>query len=286
MEELFRLARESANVINRVDPVITHAEIDIPVTSEPVGIIFVSCAHLGGRYTFHEQFERIFDRVLNIDRLYWVSMGDDVEGFLPGFPDASAITDQAIANPKVQRLMLAHVLDKLAQNNKLLCGMASQHGGDWQQKRTGDNPIKDMYLEHKVPFFDGKALVTLRVGPTVYRLALAHEFKGTSQWNANHSQRRAIAFDFPNVDVAIQGDKHRGGVQRFTVPPFEYDAGMVDSYVKWLVQVGTMKQGPDKFSIRGWSRGVLEWPILIFQASEHRIEWTDSLERASMMLNT
>src|SRR5437762_464480 len=63
LDELLRLCRASASVINRVDPVVTHEVVTFD-TSQPIGVIFVSCAHLGGRYTFYDEFERIFSQVL------------------------------------------------------------------------------------------------------------------------------------------------------------------------------------------------------------------------------
>lgn len=284
LAELFSLARRSQAVLDALDPVITHETIRIP-TDRPVALIFTSCAHLGSRYTFYEGFEAIFSRVLGLDRCYWLSLGDDVEGFLPGFPDGSAIVDQAVANPRAQRRMLAGVLDKLAVQGKLLCGCASQHGGDWVRKRTGDDPIKDLYLERHVPFFDGKGLIQLQVGTETYNLAVAHEFPGSSQYNKNHSQRRAALFDFPGADVVVQGDKHSYAVQEFSLPPFEFDAGLRATYTQWLVQVGTAKTGNDKYSIRGWSRGVLEWPVLIFRPDRHFIAHARDLSLVELMLD-
>ncbi len=283
LDELFKLCRASRSVLNRVDPIVTHDTATFD-DGASIGVIFVSCAHLGSRYTFYEEFERIFSRVLDTPRLHWLSLGDDVEGFLPGFRDGSAVTDQAIANPLVQRLMLARVLDKLAERGKLLAGCASQHGGDWYRKAVGEDPIKALYLARRVPFYDGKGLLTLKVGRQTYQVALAHSFPGSSIYNANHAQRRAGLFDFPSADVIVQGDKHRYAVTEMSLPPTEFDAGLRASYMQWLVQVGTAKAGLDKYSIRGWSRGVLEWPVLIFHADRHCIEYTRDLERASTLL--
>ncbi len=283
LDELLALAARNKAAIDALDPVLTHQTIRLDADG-PIGVIFVSCAHLGGRYTFYEEFRAIFEQVLATDRLYWLSLGDDVEGFLPGFPDASAVLDQALVNPKAQRQLLAHVLDRLAGKNKLLAGCASQHGGDWTRKKTGDDAIKDLYLARGVPYFDGKALLTLQVGREAYRIALAHQFPGHSIYNKNHAQRRAGLFDFPNADVAVSGDKHTYSVQEFADAAWEFDAGIRPSYIRWNVQVGTAKAGPDKYSIRGWSRGVLEWPILMFWPGRHFIACARDLGLARMML--
>ena len=282
MEDLFALAKQSAKVINQIDPILTHDAVTLDA-STPIGVIFVSCAHLGSRFAFYEDFERIFETVMATPNLYWLSLGDDVEGFLPGFLDASAVAEQAIADPRVQRLMLAHILDRLASEGKLLAGCASQHGGDWYRKKTVDDPIKDLYLQHGVPYFDGKGLLTLKVAEQSYHIALAHQFPGAGM-NPNHAQRRAAMTDFPSADVLVQGDKHRYAVTEYSLPPMEFDAGLRPSYIQWLVQVGTAKTGPDRYSIRGWSRGVLEWPVLIFRHDRHAIAASRDLQLARLMM--
>lgn len=283
LDELMSLARQSRDILDRVSPSIVSETVHLN-TNKPVGIIFTSCAHLGGRYTFYEEFERIYKWALGLDRLYWVSLGDDIEGFLPGFPDAAAVVDQAIANPAAQRLMLAHVLDGLAERQKLLAGCASQHGGDWVRKKVGDDPIASMYMSRGVPYFKGKGLLKVVVGSQEYAIALAHEFPGHSQWSPTHAQRRAGVFDFPNADVVVMGDKHNSAVQQVTKPGFEVQAGLVRSNIQWLVQVGTMKTGNDPYSIRGWSMGNLGWPTLILRGDRHEIAYAHSLDIAQILL--
>lgn len=282
LEELFSAARENIRLTDSVDPILNHSTVSWK--RGPVAVIVVSCAHLGSRFTFYEQFDSIFRHVLDTPRLYWLSLGDDVEGFLPSFVDGSAVLEQALVNPKVQRAMLAAVLDKLAERKKLLAGCSSNHGGAWARRKTGDDPIKDMYRERKVPFFDGKALLSLHVGEQEYHMGIAHSFPGSSMYNPVHAQRRAGLFDFPTADVIVQGHKHNYAVTEMSLPPHEYDAGLRASYIQWLVQVGTAKTGPDRYSMEGWARGVLEWPIMVFREDRHEVTVTRRLQTAQYLL--
>jgi hypothetical protein len=86
------------------DPIVTHDEFTIP-TDKPIGIIFVSCAHLGGRYTAYTEFQELYHKALGIPNLYWGSLGDDIEGFLSYFPDVRSIEEQ-LHNPTNQLLCL------------------------------------------------------------------------------------------------------------------------------------------------------------------------------------
>lgn len=92
------------------------------------------------------------------------------------------------------------------------------------------------------------------------------------------AQGQALRWDLPSADVIVQGDKHVYGAAEVTAFKFEYDAGLRPSPFVWLVQVGTAKAGPDKYSIRRWSQGVFEWPIAVFWPDEHKIKVTRHLE--------
>lgn len=266
----------------KLDPIITHDIMDFK-TNDPVAVIFPSCMHLGGRFTAYEEFRNIFYRILDMPRIYWGSLGDDIEGFIEQFRDVKAISDQLLPVNRQYEILKA-VLKRLDDKNKLLFGVGSQHGGDWTLRRTGNNPVKDIYLSFGRPFFDGRGYVKFNVGKQVYNVAFAHQFKGHSIYNPNHAQTRALLFDYPNADVVLMGDKHKPSVQQFAIFGDEVEAGNRPSPMVTLVMSGTAKTGPDPYTIRGWSKGVLGWPILIFMPDKHEIKFTWDLEDVEMWL--
>lgn len=283
LTEMFDVARRVQRLAERVDPVITTASHRVRGDA-PVAVIFTSCMHLGSRYVLYDKFERLLNEVLGVDRLMWVGLGDDVEGFLPGFRDAKAVTDQAIASPLIQRRMLALVLDQLAVRGKLLCGCASQHGSRFVSQRVGEDPIKAMYLSRHVPYFDGKGILSLEVGSQRYQIMVAHELPGATQFNRNSAQRRAALYDFPTADVVVSGDKHVYAAQEVSVSPFMVDTGQCSNSTQWLVQVGTAKAGLDKYAIENWSRGIFEWPILVFNHRHHMVAHTRDVGMVRTMI--
>jgi len=269
LEEALDIADRLQVMMDVIDPVITSIEVQFP--AHPVAIMFSSCAHLGGRYTWYKGLRETFDWLEAIKQLYIGLLGDEIEGFLPGFRNAEAVTAQVLPI-KIQRAVLAAYLKQWSGAGTILFGCHSQHGGDWYEKAVGLNPIKDDFLKNECPFFDGKGLVKMRVGEQKYVLAVAHSFKGSSIYNPNHSQRRASLFDYPSADVVIQGDKHRYATQHMSDRVEEYHAGLRPSPLIWHVQVGTAKTGADKYTIRGWQRGWFEWPILVFYPDRHVIK--------------
>jgi hypothetical protein len=283
MEQLIKLARDTQTAVNGVDPILINQTISLDADG-PVGIIFVSCAHLGSRYVQHEAFEKLLNQVLEVPRLYWMDLGDQIEG-MQGFFDVASAQEQALSDPKLQRELLAHVLDKLAGAGKLLAGFSGQHGARWARRKTGEDPVKKLYLERSIPYFDGQAYLKLDVGHEHYKLFAAHELPGHSIYNRNHPHKRAALFKAPNADVIIQGDKHTYGVQQVALDTWEYLAGERPSYMQWYVQAGTAKTGADPYTIQTWSPGVWEWPILIFRSDRHQIAQAADLDMARWMLS-
>lgn len=281
-EDMLSLAESLAEISNAADPVITHHTIKMP-GDRPAAILFPSCSHLGGRYTHYQGFRQMLNEALAIDGLYWAPLGDDIEGFLPGFPDTSATMGQPLS-PEHQLIMLGLFVQKLAKAGRLLLGMHSQHGGDWFEKRHGYNPVKRAYLRNRVPFFDGQAYIKLEVGEQTYNVAMSHQFPGHSMYNRLHPQARAMREQFPNADVIVQGDKHTYAMSETTSYVWEVDAGNRVSPFVWFVQTGTAKTGPDKYTIKRWGRGVFEWPVLVFHHDDHYIEATRSLRTARLIL--
>ena len=284
LNEFVQLARMTQKVNDAVDPILTTQTITID-TDKPIAIVFASCWHLGSRYVNHEAFEKLLLGTLKVERLYWIDLGDQTEAFT-GFFDVAAAHEQALADPKVQRAMLAEVLDIMIKEGKLLAGFAGQHGADWPNRKGGEDPVKRMYLERSIPYFDGQGAIRIEVGNQTYSMFGAHQLPGSSMWNPVHAQKRAGTFKAPNAEIIFQGDKHVGAVQHMTLPTWEVLTGDRKNADLWLVQSGTAKTGPDKYTIKNWSTGVWDWPILILRGDRHEIAEAKTLAIAKVLLQS
>lgn len=282
VQEFFKWARQQARRKNLADPIITQDELTFD-GNKSVGIIFTSCAHIGGRYTAYEDFDALYQKTLSIPRLYWGSLGDDIEGYLSQFPDQEAVRSQLVAVDD-QIDVLEAIIEELSDHNKLIFGCQSQHGGLWFQRRHGDNPIKEAYLARNISFFDGSGYVRLNVGTETYFVAFAHEFPGFSQDNPSHPQGRALRRRFPNADLVVMGDKHTPAYQKICIYQDEFEMGNRASPYAVLLQAGTAKTGPDKYTISRWPVGELGWPIVVFHPSVHKIDVVDDLDFARWLL--
>lgn len=273
--EALEIADRIQNLMDLVDPIVTCVDLEFP--PEPIAIMWTSCAHLGGRYTWHEKVRDTLDKIQLIDRLYVVLLGDEIEGFLPGFRDASAVSNQVLP-VKVQIKMLSAYLKRWSDSGKCLFGCHSEHGGKWFEGQVGINPIKSEFQSANTPFFDGKGIAKAKVGDEQYVLVAAHTFKGTSIYNPNHPQRRASLFDYPSADIVAMGGKHRYAIQNMSDRVDEYHAGLRASPKVWHIQVGTAKVGPDPYTIRGWQKGFFEWPVTVLYPDRHVIKQVFELD--------
>jgi len=265
---------------HKVEPVIKSAEIRIPTDGMPVAFSPTSCWHLGGLYTYHEGFREKMDELLGIDRFYWGVHGDEYEGF-PA--DWAMTVFNNLLPPSIQKKLVAKIISKLHGEGKLLYSMWSNHPA-FEERKTGESPSEIIWRGQApgVPYFSGKGIVKLLVGGggkkyQEYILSVAHVFKGHSQWNPSHSQRRQFD-NVPQADFVIQGDKHSYSYQEIMGKTEAYDAGLQKNYTVHLVQTGTAKALNDPYTLRCWSRGVFIWPVFVLSGKEHRIHRVGDIE--------
>jgi hypothetical protein len=263
-----------------IDPVDTHLALTIP-SRRPVAILLAGCMQTGGRWTHHKMLRDKFGQMLSHPGVYVGLFGDEIDNFRSGsFAGARSVYDQAIM-PDKQKALWKLFMRQIGP--RTLWGMWSQHGAMWDE-RDGHNVIKDTYREYKIPYFDGMGYVTLTVGSETYNLAVSHEFPGSSMYNKTHAQKRALWQRFPNADAVIQADRHQYAVSEETAYGHEVIAGNRKSPFVYLIQIGTAKGGPDQYTIRGWERGVMEWPWLVLYPDEHLIKVTRHFEDVQLWL--
>ena len=110
---------------------------------------------------------------------------------------------------------------------------------------------------------------------TCWKLHIAHAVR-------RHPARHAHRLDLVVVDVDERPPiaELGGRVGHTHKPAFMMDwhyemlreAGLNIGGKHWLVQNGTYKTGPDVYSIRGWSKGVIGVPTLVFSPDQHDVD--------------
>jgi len=269
IEELKRLA-------DQAEPIVTSADVEID-TDQPIALMPTSCWHLGSRWVDYPAFRSLFKRTLETPRVYWGLHGDLTDQFQTTFPNASPVLQQLV-HPKFQRRLAAFLLGQLAREGRLLYGCAGNHE-DFLVRVIGEDLMAPEFQTRRIPYFVGKGVVRLRVGEQLYVLGVAHKWPGSSMYNPVHAETRALFWELPQADLVVGGHKHSFAHQEIRHHILAHDAGLIPSPIVHLVQIGTAASGPDPYAIKGWSRGVFEWPIFALYPREHMVkriyDWDD-----------
>lgn len=270
-EEVYEVAERLADLTNKAQPTITSALVRIP-SNKPIALMNTSDWHLGSRFMAYRTFRSVLELSLSIPRLYWGVFGDEMDNFpLEWLPPAV----MQVITPSTQRKIVHGIIDKLIEKKKLLFSFWSNHPA-FTEKRIGENLMEPIY-EGRVPYFHGKGVIRLSVGKDEeaaeeYVIYGAHKFKGHSIYNPTHPQMRALLWEVPSADFVIMGDKHQYAYSEIPHHDMSYLAGLHSNRTAHLLQIGTAKNGPDHYTIRGWSNGMFEWPIFVLYPGEHKIK--------------
>jgi hypothetical protein len=274
VRRIVSLVDEVYEFMDRVDPVIVDYDRTFD-TDFPIAIMFTSCFHFYGRYSFDKQSRKALQYLTELPRVYMMQLGDEVDGFLPRFYHTQTVNEQVFSARLQVELFKqeskAAMFARGEDDPTVLAAFKGQHGGSWFEKSDGDNPLKKWYLDNHVPYFDGLGYITLYVGDQTYRIAGSHQLPGTSMYNPTHPHYRAFWQKFPSADIIFMGDKHQTCYQERQVYEYEARLGLRKSPYVHLIQTGTAKSGLDKYTIQRWTPGQSEWYIALFSPLTHHI---------------
>lgn len=273
LEECFDLLEHIQAFLDKIDPIEASYTRTIE-TDKPIALLLTSDWHLMSRWVAYEEFRDLFDWASMVPRLYWAVQGDEIDGFDTNFYHARPVLDQLL-KPPVQRRVLAAILSEIEERILYSCLSTSAHTTD---KLIGECPVRQWYVQRKIPAFVGQGILSLKVGTKErgyqeYILAVAHAFPGSSIYNVNHPQARALLWICPQADVIASGHRHTFGVQQVNHHELAHQAipHLQPVSSTYLVQIGTASTGPDPYSISRWQQGVFNWPVFVFFPDHHEV---------------
>jgi hypothetical protein len=175
--------------------------------SSPIAVMALSDTHIGAMGTDYSLFVELTDIILNTDNLYVAILGDEVEWAIR-LRSVSEICAQVL-DPSLQLEFIESWLNDI--QHKVLFATWSNHSTDRSEQAIGVCPVKNI-LAKTVPFFTGIGHAELQVGEQKYYIAASHRFKGVTQVDCTAGCKRYLRMEWPQGEVAIQGDAHRAGV--------------------------------------------------------------------------
>jgi hypothetical protein len=184
-----------------------EATIRIP-SKDVIGIMQFGDQHIGAMGADYSLFLELTDLILNTPNLYVALMGDETEMAikLRGVAEVCA----QVLDPSMQAAFIESWIEEIAP--KVLFSVWSNHSTEREEAATGNSIIKSI-LAKKTVFFSGLGHVDLYVGEQLYKLAVTHKFRGATQLDPTAGCKKYMRFNYPEADVAMQGDIHQPKIE-------------------------------------------------------------------------
>ena len=129
---------------------------------------------------------------------------------------------EQLGEPEFQHLWAYKVVKEYFDADKLVFTLGGDHDESWFFKKAG----LSMYLGLQrsignFPFLVGPAKVEIVVGDQMYKLAVAHRYKGHSIYTTSHPSRRLERDRFHGADAFITAHTHERAVDHSEVEEWE-----------------------------------------------------------------
>ncbi len=278
--EILDNASANQDLSQRINPLQEHLSITIP-TSKPIAICKAADFHIGGGFTNHKAVRKTLELILETPGMYMSANGDMIEGFIPGEKSAETV-EQMPLGLRQQLAANRNLVQEFVNAKKLLWWMWGDHDAKWFEKLVGVNIVK-MMTDRVVPYFNQAATVKLKVGKEEYLLYVNHSLPGNSMLNPNHAQGRAYREQVP-ADVIVSAHRHKPAMQWYYKYERMRELGYNLGGKVLLVHCGTFKTGPDPYTCRTWSRGIIGVPTVIYWPDQHKTLGLDNPEDAAIYL--
>lgn len=195
----------------------------------PPLVTFQADQHVGGAYTDYARIEAEAEAIVSTPDSYVFLVGDLVDAFFfnpAQFEELEQVPEQI----EYARALVRYYADA----GKLLGVWNGNH--DAWVKKHGFDPYTYILEGIDTNYFHGVGYVKMHLGEHTYNLTGNHVMKGSSIYNNNHPQRRALNEYARGSDIVVSGHWHTKAIQQ---APFTEFGG--DGRVTTMIALGTYK---------------------------------------------
>jgi len=187
-----------------------HAKWSIK-SDAPIYVMAFGDQQIGSWGTDYEAFERITQEIIDTPNLFVFLMGDMLQMAVK-MRSVIEVMDNIIP-PKYQYLILEQWLDLI--KHKVIAAVWCNHATMREENVLGWSPTAKL-LSDRVIYHNHIGHIDIHVNEVEYKFALSHFFQGRSMLNPTHAPMRYLRMQAHDRDIAVQGDFHVPGIQRYT----------------------------------------------------------------------
>jgi len=237
--ELVNYARVGKDLADRRSNLQRSANVEIK-TNDPIAVVYTGDWHLGEAAVDYKQWVDDISFILNTNKLYMVSLGDDIQN-MRSFKTLSAVLSQVLSPPQQIDLMVS-ITNELCAKRKLLAKVSGNHDSEFDERIFGQAIQKLLLDNMDAPYFPNKGLVNLQVGSQQYTNLLFHKTRFRSILRAAHGAYREWQLTYP-AEVVAGAHDHVLGFESFWGYALAEGQGASFGGQTYLIKVGTYSDG-------------------------------------------
>jgi len=238
-------------------------------TTEPIGVVFISDAHLGEMGTDMERLDQDVTTIAEHPRLYAYLGGDMAHNFILSVMAHFGTMDDSILSPLAQQELLQWFVERLEDS---LIAIGTGNHDWWTKRQAGLDQTQDMAKRYNIVYTGHGGLVRLTVGQQKYRIYRRHKGRYNSSFNLTHMVKRMLEQE-ADFDVGVVEHGHVPAIEQFIRKGQRHIAVRTGSYLTksaFAAEIGMT-----------WEYGT---PVVVFHPDQHQMTPFWSIEEAMAYL--
>jgi hypothetical protein len=179
-------------------------------TKKPICVLVLGDTHMGSWATDYDKLIAITDEIINTPNLYVILVGDLLQMSIK-LRGVLEVSDNALP-PYWQIRFLESWL--MSVKHKVICSTWDNHSVMREENAVGYSTYAEIFKRHTI-YHSGIGHVDIKVGKEVYKVAVAHFFRGRTMLNPVHGQMRYMRFEANDREICAAGDSHVAGLIKY-----------------------------------------------------------------------
>lgn len=180
------------------------------INADSITVVFVGDLHMGSWATDYDLLKEVTDEIIQTPNLYVVLLGDLLQMSIK-LRGVLEVSDNLLP-PKWQMRFLESWL--LEIKHKVIASTWDNHSVMREENATGFSQYANIFSKHVI-YHDNIGHLDIQVKDQLYKLAVAHFFRGRTMYNPCHGQMRYMRMTANDREIAAAGDTHVPGILQY-----------------------------------------------------------------------